>query len=470
MDAVLNWLWQGCVVAAAWFVLLRVLERARANVRYAVCWAALLLIITLPVWPSLRSAAQPVDGFIATPADVMVTLPAVWWTSTRLMLAVWMAWVGVFTMRFLSAMVALRRARSRSRAFPAHVGSLLPHWNRVRVHGRRATLVLSDSVPTAAVLGGRMPMIAVAPSLVETLDAAELDRVLIHEWAHVQRRDDLVNVLQIIVRAVAGWHPAVHWIERRLLVEREIACDEMTVAITGSPKSYAECLVRLASLKGAARAVQAAPAVLTASGLRARVRRIVSPHPWIAPAWSRTIAVSIVGTLCMMAAGVGGLQLVEGTAFALPFELTSSQLLSPTLHAVAPIVVPTLSTPFAHDASARQTNASAPVAQTPKAAEPSSVPPPEAQQDAPPASATVDVVETTPSAARDGDDGTVASAASAVVHIPEPPAAVTAGQQPQSPWTAVAGGGAALGRRSKDAGVATAGLFTRFARRVAGSF
>ena len=37
-------------------------------------------------------------------------------------------------------------------------------------------------------------MIAVAPSLVETLDTDELDRVLIHEWAHVQRRDDLVNI------------------------------------------------------------------------------------------------------------------------------------------------------------------------------------------------------------------------------------------------------------------------------------
>jgi hypothetical protein len=34
----------------------------------------------------------------------------------------------------------------------------------------------------------------------------------------------------------------------------------------------------------------------------------------------------------------------------------------------------------------------------------------------------------------------------------------------------VADGGAALGRKSKDAGIATAGFFTRFARRVAGSF
>ena len=132
-------------------------------------------------------------------------------------------------------------------------------------------------------------MIAVAPSLVTTLDPDDLDRVLIHEWAHVQRRDDLVNVLQVAVRIVAGWHPALWWIDRRLHLEREIACDELTVAITGSPKSYAECLVKLATLRGTRRPLQTAPAVFTPSGLRARVsescRRTRSSRPGGLPRW-----------------------------------------------------------------------------------------------------------------------------------------------------------------------------------------
>jgi hypothetical protein len=40
----------------------------------------------------------------------------------------------------------------------------------------------------------------------------------------------------------------------------------------------------------------------------------------------------------------------------------------------------------------------------------------------------------------------------------------------RSPWSAVADGGVVIGRKSKDAGVATAGFFTRFGRRVAGAF
>ena len=51
--------------------------------------------------------------------------------------------------------------------------------------------------------------------------------------------------------------------------------------------------------------MHAAPAVLTMSSLRARVTRILSPHPWIAPAWARAIAVAIVSTLCALSAGIG---------------------------------------------------------------------------------------------------------------------------------------------------------------------
>ena len=51
-----------------------------------------------------------------------------------------------------------------------------------------------------------------------------------------------------------------------------------------------------------------------------------------------------------------------------------------------------------------------------------------------------------------------------------PPLPTVAPESEQSPWSAAAAGGAAIGRKSKDAGVATAGFFTRFARRVAGSF
>src|SRR5262249_46986446 len=107
-------------------------------------------------------------------------------------------------------------------------------------------------------------------------------------------------------------------IDRRLHVEREIACDEMTVALTGLPKSYAKCLIRLSGLKGTSRAIQTAPGIFTPSGLRARVVKIVSRQQPIASVWSGALATAIVVMLCLVSVAVGGMTLVEATAFAGP--------------------------------------------------------------------------------------------------------------------------------------------------------
>jgi D-alanyl-D-alanine endopeptidase (penicillin-binding protein 7) len=469
MDAVLNWVWQGCVVAAATFVMLRVLDRAHANVRYVVCWAALLLIVALPALPSFQSAVS-VDASESAQRAAIVSLPDSWWASAMMMLSAWMIWASVCTVRFGAAMLALRRARVRGCTFPSQVESTLAHWSRVRAEGRRATLVLSDSVTTAAVLPWGAPMIAVAPSLVTTLGSAELDRVLIHEWAHVQRRDDVVSAVQIVIRIIAGWHPAVWWIDRRLQREREIACDEMTVAITGSPKSYAECLLKLASVKGAARAVQGAPALFTMSGLRARVTKIVSPHRVIAPIWSRGIAAAIVSVLCLTSAGVAGMELVAAAGFALP--VVPTRMLTTNLERLAPPALPTPSLPEEIKRSPRRATVSTPSPHGATAQDPARPPspPPTPASDAPIAPAAVNGVDSTPAAAEPHGDGTVAPATPAMVRNPGPALPAVTAEQPRSPWGAAADEGVALGRKSKDASVATAGFFARFARRVAGSF
>jgi beta-lactamase regulating signal transducer with metallopeptidase domain len=464
MDAVLNWLWQGGVVAVALRLMLFALERASANARYAVCWTAALFVTALPALPSLQSTLALPDAFSATQSDAILSLPDSWWTSMLVILAAWTLWASIQTVRFVSAIIAIRRARARSRLFPLHAESVLPHWRRVRRDGRSATLVLSDSVTTAAVLGWGSPMIAVAPSLVKTLDADELDRVLIHEWAHVQRGDDVVNILQIVVRIIAGWHPAIWWIDRRLHVEREIACDEITVAVTGSPKSYAQCLMKLATLRSTPAAMRTAPAVFTPSSLRARVLKIVSPHSLIAPAWSRSIAAAIVMALCLISVGVGGLNFVEATALAMPL-VVPSRMLTTTLDRVAPIAPPTRSLEMLSDRSPRP-NREAPSAQRPRAEQPAA-PSRRIEADALPTAEVANHVDAPP--AKANVEPVAAEPIAGVRPIPLGRSDVTP-EARQSPWSAAAAGGTALGRKSKDAAVATGGFFSRFAQRVAGSF
>ena len=177
--------------------------------------------------------------------------------------------------------------------------------------GRTAQLVVSNDVRAAAVIGCGSPVIAVAPALVQHLTAAELDRIVIHEWAHVQRRDDLGNVAQLMVRLVAGWHPGVWLLDRWLRAEREIACDEMAVTLTGSSKVYAACLVKLASLPLTSRDTLPALGVLSSGSLATRVQRILSRSDPATANGSRNSVTLSIGLLVGVSLAVGSLRIVE---------------------------------------------------------------------------------------------------------------------------------------------------------------
>jgi beta-lactamase regulating signal transducer with metallopeptidase domain len=459
MHTVLNWVWQGCVVALALFAMLGLLERARAQVRYVVCWVTQLLVIALPLVVFLEPSPGQPGPLPRVPVHAVVSVPDAWWTSGVVMAAVWMAWAGAGTLRFIRAMVALRRARANSCPLPQEVEAGLAHWGQLRDTGRQPRLVVSHAVTTAAVLGCGRPVIAVAPALLTTLDAGELDRVVLHEWAHVQRRDDQLNLLQIAVRIVAGWHPAVWWIDRRLQAEREIACDETAVAVTGAPKSYAACLVKLASVRGAGRTALAAPAALNASGLRARITRIVAGTAFLAPRRSVAFAAVIAIALAMVSVAAAQTRLIEPAAFVLPYE--SIRTAAVRVEGLAPSLLPTMSSAQAPGPGAPRVSVTAVADELrPAAAEPVQVP-----------------VPTTVSPVVQNVQPPPAPAVEAAVEAAEPslPAAheqpVTAPVEPsRAPWAEAAGGGKAIGRKSKEAGVATAGAFSRFARRIAGSF
>jgi hypothetical protein len=306
-------------------------------------------------------------------------------------------------------------------------------------------------------------MIAVSPSLLDSLGPEELDRVLIHEWAHVQRRDDLLNLVQIGARAIAGWHPAVAWIDRRLQIEREIACDEATVTIAGSPRSYAHCLVKLASLNEASHTLRAAPAILPAAGLRARIVKIVSTHPSLAPRWSRAIAMGIVAVVGLISMGLGGLRIIEASALTLP--LVSPRALGLTLPRLAPRPVPA-SMPDIARVSPLAPARRQPLAPPPPAAQEAVRPIVESAPAAPPTHAAAPELPAGPGVDPEAAAIPLLAAAPTVLPATLEPSP----EKPRAPWTVAADGGVAIGRKSKQAGVATAGFFSRVARRVAGSF
>ncbi len=92
------------------------------------------------------------------------------------------------------------------------------------------------------------PTLVVNQHLLTTLEPAELRQVLAHELAHVKRRDLLWGWTAEIARLLYFFHPVAHWANYRIRLERELACDQLAMAISGRrPAEYADTLVRIVS-------------------------------------------------------------------------------------------------------------------------------------------------------------------------------------------------------------------------------
>jgi D-alanyl-D-alanine endopeptidase (penicillin-binding protein 7) len=463
MEVIAHWLWQGCAIAIVTTVALRFLDRATSQLRYRVCWAA-VAVVFVPLLASLMPApltllpALTVTSPLGMPIEsASESLPAI-----DFFLALWGLWFLVHVRHLAVAMLTNRHRRTRYSTFPRSVEDRLFHWNQVREHGRRSSLVVSDDVRAAAVVGCGSPVIAIAPTLIQRLTADELDRVVIHEWAHVQRRDDLANLLQLVLRAFAGWHPAIWWLDRRLQAERENACDEMTVSLTGSAKAYAACLVKLADVTVARRELVPSLGALSSASVVHRVRRIVSNRCYLSPMLSRNAAAVAVLLLVGMSLAMSSLRFVEAV-------VASSKVDAPT--AVATPTPPQM-----------LTGPSAPVVRGPISRARSRIPTrvstaPQAPTETAPQHPTPTPHSETPAQtapdiepARNAPEPALAEQAT----IPDSPLPSRSIQMPPpqrvTPWGAAADAGIAIGQGSKKGGQATAAFFTRLGKRVADSF
>ena len=471
MDIAINWLWQGCAVAVMALVALRVLTNTSAESRHLVCWAALAAVLALPLVAWLGAAAAPraLELEAAGSSAPLLAVPDAWWSSSATIGAVWALWFSVCAIRLLAAAATLRRAKRRCRPFPAALEARLPCWRGLSSVGRFARLRVSDGVGAAAVFGGRTPIIAIAPALIRELAPDDLDRVVIHEWAHVQRRDDLLQFVERAIEMVAGWHPAVSLLGRRLHHEREAACDEIAATRTGSPKSYAVCLLKLATLAPSRGDAALALGVLTTSQVGVRIRRLVSPGRRASMAVSRSAAALAAVWLAAASLFAGSVSLVGmapvavSAANPLPVALQGPrtdhiQALPQAGRSIPAPATAEIAKPAATGTSSAPARAREPAPRQPQVAvsQPATVP-----GSQPP---TTDALPTLVSRPID-----VPSAAHPALAAPAP-AAPPDETAATAPWTAAADLGRAAGVGSANAGKATGRFFTRVGKRIAGSF
>ncbi len=163
---------------------------------------------------------------------------------------------------------------------------------------RPVDIRMSVSVPMPATRGGRNATILL-PTEARGWNEDRLWHVLLHELAHVVRRDHAVQTLARAVCGVFWFNPLVWTALRALRADSEVACDDLVVLSGSTASRYAGHLVEVArSVRDASvRLPSAALAMAHPSRLEGRVRSILDPRTSRRPMNTRHALLSLAAAL-----------------------------------------------------------------------------------------------------------------------------------------------------------------------------
>jgi beta-lactamase regulating signal transducer with metallopeptidase domain len=224
---------------------------------------AAMTVVTAAAAPVRSYVGRAADGTGATHDEVFCALTLVWASGFACA-----AGLLLLRRRALSQALASARALTAGREL-----EILERARRMAGVPARVSLLLSPGVAQPGVCGVLRPRIVLPVGIADRLGDDELEAVFLHEIAHVRRRDNLVATAHAALCCVFWFFPPVWFVDRRLLAERERACDEAVIALNAASRVYASSLVKVCrfGLEAPTPGVSAA----TGSDLRRRIDAIL---------------------------------------------------------------------------------------------------------------------------------------------------------------------------------------------------
>ena len=317
-------LWQStlCLLLAA--LLAFVLRRASARTRHTI-WTFASLKFLVPF--SLFVLAGDYLGSLASPWTSPEVAIAISWLDRplslrslgihpalggRTLLLLGLVWglgtAGLTAWRWRQWRALSRLVQMSTRLDEGREVRLLRGITRSRTRPRPIEIFQGDSTLEPGVLGIVRPRLLWPVGLSDRLSDQELESILAHEVCHVDRRDNLRALVQVVVEHVFWFHPLVWWLGTRLVDARELACDEEVLQMGTDNHCYAEGILKVCGFY--LRSPLTLLAGVGGSDLTARIERIVKgPRP-------RPVSVSARLLLASVLAATIGAPLVAGAVSA----------------------------------------------------------------------------------------------------------------------------------------------------------
>ncbi len=249
-----NHLWQSTLFAAVAGMLTLILRHDRARVRHSIWLAASLkflvpfsVLMALGNGMAWRTAPESVSSnlavivgqvsqpfpptHIATPPLNVTPAPTDWLTG--ILCSVWacgfLGIAGAWRIRWRRIKAAVRAGT------PVQVGVGTPALS-------------SPSFLEPGVFGVFGPVLLLPEGIFDRLTPAQLQAVIAHELCHIRHRDNLAAAIHMFVESLFWFHPVLWWMGKRMIDERERACDEEVLRLGNEPRVYAEGILKICRL------------------------------------------------------------------------------------------------------------------------------------------------------------------------------------------------------------------------------
>src|SRR5262245_17127305 len=257
----------------------------------------------LPSQAAIGATVAP--QFEVASAPLAAAAPAWPFNAAQIALVIWAAGAMLVLARLLLGTLRMRRITRDAERLIDYRWSMLTNRLRGQLDIRdHVAIYVSAEVATPMTWGVLIPVIVLPPESF-TWSAEWRRVVLLHELAHIKRRDCLTQMLAHLACAFYWFNPLVWFAARRLRVERELACDDCVLEVGAWASDYANYLFAIAQTFEAVEPVTPVSVGMACSHLENRVRAILDPqlnrrHP--SRRRKATLAVAMVCALCPLAA------------------------------------------------------------------------------------------------------------------------------------------------------------------------
>jgi beta-lactamase regulating signal transducer with metallopeptidase domain len=113
-----------------------------------------------------------------------------------------------------------------------------------RIHIKKTVVLLESTlVKVPLVTGFFKPILLVPFGLLTNLPEDQIEAILLHELAHIRRKDYGINLLQAFVETLFFFNPGVLWLSALMKEERENCCDDIAIEVTENKINFVQALV-----------------------------------------------------------------------------------------------------------------------------------------------------------------------------------------------------------------------------------